>query len=952
MSVASPTRKRSGTYSPKEPEEVASKREACEKALLQLPRHLYLSREDLNVAVCSWNVQGCGHGDAPYIARWVQAKRALDVIVLGIQETSASKGTAWADRITKELVPHDFVGVITQHKHGQLICVLALRKHARHIYNTTEAKKRVNRAFSGKGAVAVRFTLYSKRFLFLNCHFDHDLKSSERRNLNYKAVLEEIELVPGREPCDEPTVNLTEFGDFALSQDPSVLPRERSRSTSFSPVRGRSRSSAPASPTRSRGGSSSASPSSSGPDSPTSLHPPASCFGGSTIAKHDYIVWFGDLNYRVEGAPEEVLSLIAKRRFSQILQTDQLRAAMKGGRSERSNFALFPGFTEAPVEFPPTYKFFKGRNDYDCSKRGGTRRVPSYTDRILYRTLPVENSNGAFLGPESNKIAPLKYKSYRDLSLSDHRPIACVVRVAAYSVRPAAVQRVLDLIAVGLGVDEIARLLAEEQNTTVDAEAAVLYGELNLPCDTVIGDGTVYSSDEDEDTMEFKKLRRMHKTVDNMEVLANSGPIGRERKHIEDIANSLEETSGSVAIPCDAHSLYHNQLDALKANNGIFGDTEFAHPVTHGVEFIGEMCANALRRTEQVAARLAENQRHRENTASQYDSTHATELAELDTLLASLQSGLQGIMRRSATARVQRCSHDTIKNNIRHNADINTAYLAGIVVGAKRSNPITTTTTTITPATFQNEGDFGGYEDRIAALDQREKELSEREETARKGLTELAMKEAECNRKTVAEYSRPATPPSDEDEEKARLLAEEVTLLNYRAILSREHLAVTQERAAVESRNAYEAQHLANTENHVAERELLLSLRHLSESDKMTPKKRTKKRPQTTHAFFTPGPGGGGGALRGNGPSSYQRYAGRREEGEGDGGYTAEVSPRTLHGMGRRRRSGSPRSASGSPQEVEAGREKVGAWYPGFVEEGGEDEEEEGESFMSLLHGM
>ena len=42
----------------------------------------------------------------------------------------------------------------------------------------------------------------------------------------------------------------------------------------------------------------------------------------------------------------------------------------------------FNGFQEAAIHFPPTFKFDPGTNDYDSSSK---QRVPSYTDRILYK---------------------------------------------------------------------------------------------------------------------------------------------------------------------------------------------------------------------------------------------------------------------------------------------------------------------------------------------------------------------------------------------------------------------------------------------------------------------------------------------------------------------------------------------------------------------------------------
>ena len=59
---------------------------------------------------------------------------------------------------------------------------------------------------------------------------------------------------------------------------------------------------------------------------------------------------------------------------------------------------------EAEITFPPTYKYVKGTNFYNLSKR-----VPSWTDRILYK--------------KGTKIKPLFYDRIC-INISDHKPIA------------------------------------------------------------------------------------------------------------------------------------------------------------------------------------------------------------------------------------------------------------------------------------------------------------------------------------------------------------------------------------------------------------------------------------------------------------------------------------------------------------------------------------------------
>ena len=63
-----------------------------------------------------------------------------------------------------------------------------------------------------------------------------------------------------------------------------------------------------------------------------------------------------------------------------MLANDQLRAAMASG-------AAFGRFAEGDIRFRPTYKFDKKVHEsYDLSEK---RRIPAYTDRVLWRPQPT-----------------------------------------------------------------------------------------------------------------------------------------------------------------------------------------------------------------------------------------------------------------------------------------------------------------------------------------------------------------------------------------------------------------------------------------------------------------------------------------------------------------------------------------------------------------------------------
>ena len=69
----------------------------------------------------------------------------------------------------------------------------------------------------------------------------------------------------------------------------------------------------------------------------------------------DYVFWFGDLNFRINGTREVVDRLLKRNRHQNLLDNDQLTQLML------LDHLAFDGFLEGPVNFRPTYKFNKGK---------------------------------------------------------------------------------------------------------------------------------------------------------------------------------------------------------------------------------------------------------------------------------------------------------------------------------------------------------------------------------------------------------------------------------------------------------------------------------------------------------------------------------------------------------------------------------------------------------------
>ncbi|XP_032690444.1 inositol polyphosphate 5-phosphatase E isoform X2 [Odontomachus brunneus] len=137
----------------------------------------------------------------------------------------------------------------------------------------------------------------------------------------------------------------------------------------------------------------------------------------------DCVFWCGDLNFRLVQPREEVIQWITNTCFPQEspinLHKDQLRTILNEG-------AILRGFEEAPVTFPPTYKYDPGTHNFDSSSK---QRTPAYTDRILFkgkghtrgyiRRVSHDTANPC----KDGTIECLIYDSVPSICTSDHKPV-------------------------------------------------------------------------------------------------------------------------------------------------------------------------------------------------------------------------------------------------------------------------------------------------------------------------------------------------------------------------------------------------------------------------------------------------------------------------------------------------------------------------------------------------
>ncbi|GAA5996278.1 uncharacterized protein JCM10292_007506 [Rhodotorula paludigena] len=125
---------------------------------------------------------------------------------------------------------------------------------------------------------------------------------------------------------------------------------------------------------------------------------------GTQVSDAETCFFIGDLNFRLQLPRSKVLpgpgSTIRQDQIPSLLEHDELALQ----RASNPSFRL-RDFSEAPIDFPPTYKYDRGTGRYDSSEK---QRTPSWCDRILWR---------------GERVHCVSYGSFA-ADLSDHKPVA------------------------------------------------------------------------------------------------------------------------------------------------------------------------------------------------------------------------------------------------------------------------------------------------------------------------------------------------------------------------------------------------------------------------------------------------------------------------------------------------------------------------------------------------
>lgn len=293
--------------------------------------------------------------------------KVSDVYAIGFQEivdlstknvvlsnsASVERAQYWQEQCTRCLATTDnhFTVIESKHLVGMFLVVLVRETLLPMIGDVRSSSLGIGvlGMMGNKGGICIRLTLYDSTICFVCSHLRAGQNATEGRNSDHHTILEKLVLEPTKEGLTSrkvPGGPSRQWLSIDLSKDLS-------------------------------------------------------------ISDHEYVFWFGDLNYRIDISSssltiEDVIES-AKGDWYTLIDKDQLNI-------ERvSKSAVFHDYEEGTLTFPPTYKYQPGTDSYDVREK--KLRVPAWCDRVLWRTLN---------GSES-----VQQTSYRRgvMNMSDHKPV-------------------------------------------------------------------------------------------------------------------------------------------------------------------------------------------------------------------------------------------------------------------------------------------------------------------------------------------------------------------------------------------------------------------------------------------------------------------------------------------------------------------------------------------------
>ncbi|KAJ9109144.1 hypothetical protein QFC21_000472 [Naganishia friedmannii] len=346
----------------------------------------YSSQRQLNVLICSWNIDSCKPSDltgasenTKFLEECIGSGHRPDIIIFGFQEVidlndrklaaktmlfgrkdkHDGRGSAdnvshayarWQERLSSAvrqytgtqynmLDTESLVGLMT------VVFVKGDLKSRVSDASITTMKRGMGGKYGNKGAIVARCVVDDSSMCFVNVHLAAGQSQRVSRNADIAAILDDKSVLP---PATSPLAFIN-GGD------------------------------------------------------------------GTRIGDHETIFLSGDLNYRVDQRRDNVIPRVEAEDFAYLLEFDQLRKEMKNN----SMFRL-RAFREAPIHFAPTYKYTPNSKEYDQSQK---QRTPAWCDRVLWKTRTDEY------------VDCIEYRRYEAM-VSDHRPVSAHFNLTIKEIDP------------------------------------------------------------------------------------------------------------------------------------------------------------------------------------------------------------------------------------------------------------------------------------------------------------------------------------------------------------------------------------------------------------------------------------------------------------------------------------------------------------------------------------
>ncbi|KAJ2547597.1 hypothetical protein EV175_005156 [Coemansia sp. RSA 1933] len=343
----------------------------------------FIHNHKLNAFVGTWNVNGQEPADAKELSQWLRfvpadtdsmaRERVPELLVLGFQEldvraeafvyNNSVKDTEWTEAIERSMgdARHWYSKMASKQLIGMFVMVYA-RVDVAELVSEVQAASvgcGIMGMVGNKGAVAVRLVFRDTPLCFVCSHLAHDAAQLDKRNAQFHDICKRMA-----------------FGS-AVDAPPSVDPLVPKT---------------------------------------LQLHGTGHGTAGRQLGifDHSYVLWFGDLNYRLAMDPGDIGGgSAAQGGYTPLLGLDQLRLAML-------NKQAFATFEEADIAFAPTYKYALGTSDYDAKRR------PAWCDRVLWWTRP---------GCEGG-VRCTEYASVDSITISDHKPVRACLDIDVWSIDP------------------------------------------------------------------------------------------------------------------------------------------------------------------------------------------------------------------------------------------------------------------------------------------------------------------------------------------------------------------------------------------------------------------------------------------------------------------------------------------------------------------------------------